>query len=195
MLITSNRAVLLLLLIFPLTLQAQWQTLDDCRLIDNPANDGDSFHVMADREERIFRLYFVDCPESEAGGLVTERIKQQAAEFGITEVAVIETGKKAAAFTQAVLSRPFTVTTRGQNALGHSKLPREYAFITTADGDLGEMLLERGLARSHGQAASLPGQTAKALWQKYDRAQANAKTAKMGAWGKEASLTTLPLTE
>ena len=174
----------------------EWQTLRNCRLIDNESNDGDSFHVEANGQERIFRLYFVDTPESEAYGLVTERIKQQATEFGISEGAVIETGKKAAAFTAAVLSRPFTVLTRGQNALGHSKLKREYAFITAAEGnDLGEMLLERGLARSHGQAAAPPAQSAKALWQKYDRAQARAKTARAGAWGADATRPTLGLPE
>ncbi len=174
----------------------EWQTLRSCTLIPNASNDGDSFHVEANGQEHIYRLYFVDCPESEAGGLVTERIKQQASEFGITETAIVESGKKATAFTRAVLSRPFTVLTRGQNALGHSKLKREYAFVTAADGaDLGEMLLERGLARSHGQAASPPGQSAKALWQKYDRAQARAKTARAGAWGGDASRPTLGLPE
>ena len=190
-------SVALLALILAITAHAaeEWQTIRNCTLITNVSNDGDSFHVMADGKEHIFRLYFVDCPESEAGGLVTERIKQQAAEFGISEEAVIEIGKKAAAFTQAVLSRPFTVLTRGQNALGHSKLGREYAFITATDGDLAEMLLERGLARSHGQAAAPPGQSAKALWQKYDRAQAKAKTARGGAWGEDATRPTLGLPE
>ena len=39
-----------------------WQTIRNCRLIENESNDGDSFHVKADGEERIFRLYFVDTP-------------------------------------------------------------------------------------------------------------------------------------
>jgi endonuclease YncB( thermonuclease family) len=36
--------------------------------MENASNDGDSFHVKADGEERIFRLYFVDTPESESAG-------------------------------------------------------------------------------------------------------------------------------
>ena len=33
--------------------------------MENPANDGDSFHVRAKEKEFIFRLYFVDTPEVE----------------------------------------------------------------------------------------------------------------------------------
>ena len=173
---------------------AKWETLRNCELLTNESNDGDSFHVRAGGQERIFRLYFVDSPESEFGGYVTERIKQQAQEFGISEEATVEIGKKAAAFTRAVLSRPFTVLTRGQNALGSSKLKREYAFVTTADGkDLGELLLDQGLARSHGEAVSLPGKDEKYLWRKYDSAQAKAKTAKLGAWGEGAAAPTMAL--
>ena len=38
-----------------------WIVLKDCRLIPNPANDGDSFHVSAGQKEYLFRLYLVDC--------------------------------------------------------------------------------------------------------------------------------------
>lgn len=148
----------------------EWETIRNCRLIENESNDGDSFHVKADGEERIFRLYFVDAPESESGGYVTKRVTEQAELFGITEEESIEMGKKAAAFSRAVLSRPFKVTTRGQNAMGASKLKREYAFIETADGeDLGEMLVSRGLARGFGEDAAPPGETAAALRAKYGR--------------------------
>lgn len=176
-----------LLAVAATTAADDWQTLRGCRLIDNPANDGDSFHVMANGQEHIFRLYFVDCPEAESGGYVTARVKEQAAEFGITEAASVEIGRKAAAFTKAVLSRPFTVVTRGQNARGASKIQREYAFVTTADGeDLGEMLVERGLARSHGEDAALPGKSAASLRSRYDNLEAKAKKQKAGAWGPEA---------
>ena len=174
----------------------KWETIRNCRLIPNTSNDGDSFHVDANGQEHIFRLYFVDCPEAEFSGLVTERIKQQAAEFGISEEATVEIGKKAAAFTAAVLSRPFTVLTRGQDAMGRSKLKREYAFVTTADGkDLGELLLEQGLARSHGESAAPSGKSAKSLWSKYDGIQARAKSAKAGAWGEGAATPTMALPE
>ena len=78
--------VLCLLLIIPAAsaYADEWQTITGCRLIDNEANDGDSFHVKADVEERIFRLYFADTPEAESDGYVTERVTEQAKDFGIT---------------------------------------------------------------------------------------------------------------
>lgn len=171
-----------------------WEVIKGCRLIQNESNDGDSFHVKADGEERIFRLYFVDTPESEDGGRVAERVKEQAELFGITEEESVEMGKKAAAFTRSVLSRPFTVTTRGQNALGASKIPREYAFIETADGeDLGEMLVSRGLARAFGASAAPPGGTVNSLRAKYDRLESRARRERVGAWGEGADVPTLAL--
>jgi hypothetical protein len=56
----------------------EWEELRGCRLIEHEANDGDSFHVDVDGEERIFRLYFADTPEAESGGYVTERVTEQA---------------------------------------------------------------------------------------------------------------------
>ena len=172
----------------------EWDTLTNCRLVENESNDGDSFHVQADGKERIFRLYFVDTPEAEDGGYVTERVAQQAQEFGISEEESVEMGKKAAAFTRAVLSRPFKVTTRGQNAMGASRLKREYAFVTTADGeDLGEMLVYRGLARSFGEDAAPPRETVRALRDKYDRLEAKARQNRLGAWGGGAATPTIAL--
>ncbi len=63
-----------------------WELLKDCRLIDNKSNDGDSFHLRASNgEELLFRLYHVDCPESESDSVVADRITKQAEHFGITQ--------------------------------------------------------------------------------------------------------------
>lgn len=44
-----------------------WQKLEGCQLIQNEWNDGDSFHVRtAEGTEFIFRLYFVDTPETDS---------------------------------------------------------------------------------------------------------------------------------
>jgi endonuclease YncB( thermonuclease family) len=107
------KSVLIFLALVSLACASDWQTIRDCRLIENESNDGDSFHVKADGEERIFRLYFVDTPEAESGGYVSERIGEQAKEFGITEEESVAMGKKASALTRAVLSRPFKVITKG----------------------------------------------------------------------------------
>src|SRR5690349_3876415 len=42
-----------------------WIVFRNCRLIANPANDGDSFHVSVGSKEYLFRLYFVDTPETD----------------------------------------------------------------------------------------------------------------------------------
>ena len=186
---------LLLLAASQLVQADDWQTIRNCRLIDNESNDGDSFHVKADREERIFRLYFVDTPEANADdSRVQDRIATQAAEFGISEKESVEIGKKASAFTRAVLSRPFKATTCGKDAMGGSRLPRSYAFIETADGeDLGEMLVSRGLARSFGQVDAPPGKSVSALRSTYDRLEAKARRERLGAWGDGAATPTMEL--
>jgi endonuclease YncB( thermonuclease family) len=190
-----RRAALILFALVSIARAEDWQTITGCRLIENEANDGDSFHVKADGEERIFRLYFVDTPEAESGGYVEGRVTEQADEFGITEEESVEMGKKATAFTRAVLSRPFMVTTRGQNALGASQIKREYAFVETADGeDLGEMLVSRGMARSFGQVAAFDPYTASELREKYDRLEASARRERVGVWGDGAAVPTMELT-
>ena len=85
-LVKAFAASLLLIAFLASTLANDWQTLRNCRFMENKSNDGDSFHVKADGEERIFRLYFVDTPEADANdSRVQDRIAKQAAEFGISE--------------------------------------------------------------------------------------------------------------
>lgn len=171
-----------------------WQTIRDCRLMVNESNDGDSFHVEADNKERMFQLYFVDAPEDESGKLVADRIADQADEFGISEKEVLELGKKAAALTRAALSRPFKVITRIHNDPDHGDLRREYAFVETADGeDLGEMLVSRGLARSFGEDASTPTQSARSRREKYNRLEEKARRDRLGAWGEGSATPTIAL--
>ena len=192
----SLLSIILAICLASTALADEWKTLSNCRLIDNESNDGDSFHVKADGQEHIFRLYFVDTPEAEEGGYVEKRVTEQAETFGITEEASVAMGKKAAAFTRAVLSRPFKVMTRGQRALGASRIQREYAFVTTADGDdLGEALVSRGLARSFGETASGPRGSADSLRSKYDRLERSARSQRLGAWGKDSTAPTLALPE
>ena len=194
MTIFSQAIPLLLWILASSAFADEWTTYENCRLVENESNDGDSFHVKADGKEHIFRLYFVDTPEAESGGYITERVSEQAKEFGISEKESVEMGKKAAAFTRSVLSRPFKVTTRGQHAMGASRLQREYAFVTTADGeDLGEMLVSRGLARSFGEDAAPPRETVAALRSKYDKLEEKARRDQLGAWGEAASTPTIAL--
>ena len=132
-----------------------WTVLENCHLIINPANDGDSFHANAGSNEYIFRLYLVDAPETDE--MTPRRLVEQAKYFGITVPQAIEVGLAAKAFTREKLSEPFTVFTRMSDAMGRSKLERFYAFVQTKDGDLSEQLVRNGLARNYGFKAVPPG--------------------------------------
>ena len=132
-----------------------WIALKDCRLIPNPANDGDSFHVSAGEKEYLFRLYLVDAPETDE--MTPRRLIEQAKYFAITVPQAIEVGRAAKDFTQEKLSQPFTVFTHMSDAMGQSRLERFYAFVETKEGDFGEQLVRNGLARSYGFKAAPPG--------------------------------------
>jgi DNA uptake protein ComE-like DNA-binding protein len=159
-----------------------WIALENCRLILNPANDGDSFHVSAGNEEYIFRLHLVDAPETE--GMEPRRLVEQAKNFEITVPQAIEVGEAAKAFTREKLAEPFTVFTRRSDAMGRSKNERLYAFVQTKEGDLGEQLVRNGLARFHGVKVIPPGSSSSLPErQKLQQLEEEAKQEKIGGWG------------
>jgi len=159
-----------------------WIALKDCRLIPNPANDGDSFHVSAGEKEYLFRLYLVDAPETDE--MTPRRLVDQAKYFSITVPQAIEVGRAAKDFTQEKLSQPFTVFTHMSDALGQSRLERFYAFVETTEGDLGEQLVRNGLARSYGFKAAPPGLTSSRIEvEKLQQFEDEAKRDKIGGWG------------
>jgi DNA uptake protein ComE-like DNA-binding protein len=159
-----------------------WVVLEDCRLITNPANDGDSFHVSVGAKEYLFRLYLVDAPETDARN--PGRLIEQGKYFGITVPQAIEVGQAAKEFIQEKLSQPFTVFTRMSDAMGQSRLERFYAFVETKEGDLGEQLVRNGLARSYGFKAAPPGLTSSRIEvEKLQQFEDEAKRDKIGGWG------------
>ncbi len=159
-----------------------WIVLENCRLVPSAANDGDSFHVSVNGKQYIFRLYFVDAPETDAAD--PKRLVEQAKHFGIAVPQVIEVGEMAKAFTQQKLAEPFTVTTRMANAMGRSSVERFYAFVRTKEGDLGEQLIANGLARIHGTTATLPtGSSSAAERQTLEQLEREAKQRRVGGWG------------
>ncbi len=163
----------------------EWRELKNCRLLPNQANDADSFHVKADGREYIFRLYFVDAPETDAS--VADRVQEQARYFGITVDQTQQLGELARAFTREKLRQPFTVRTTLQDARGRSELPRYFAFVEAAEGDLAELLVGNGLARVYGAAATPVGLSSPELqWEKLRRLEQRAKAEKVGAWGVSA---------
>ena len=162
-----------------------WIVLKDCRLIRNPANDGDSFHVSAGNKEYLFRLYLVDAPETDE--MTPRRLVDQAKYFQITVPQAIEVGRAAKDFTQEKLSQPFTVFTHMSDAMGQSRLERFYAFVETRQGDLGEQLVRDGLARSYGFKTAPPGLTSSRIEvAKLQQLEDEAKRDQIGAWGVNA---------
>jgi DNA uptake protein ComE-like DNA-binding protein len=163
----------------------EWIVLKYCRLIPNPANDGDSFHVSAGEKEYLFRLYLVDAPETDE--MTPRRLIEQAKYLSITVPQAIEVGRAAKDFTQEKLSQPFTVFTHMSDAMGQSRLERFYAFVETKEGDLGEQLVRNGLARSYGFKTAPPGLTSSRIEvEKLQQFEDEAKREKIGAWGVDA---------
>ncbi|MDQ6862027.1 MAG: helix-hairpin-helix domain-containing protein [Verrucomicrobiota bacterium] len=172
----------LLLVGRPALAHGPWVVLPNCHLVPNKSNDGDSFHVSAAGREYVFRLYFVDAPETDES--FPERVADQAKYFGVTSAQATQVGDLAKHFTNGRLARAFTVRTCMQDALGRSAQGRFYAFIGTDEGDLGELLVANGLARVHGTAGQPVGLASPHVeWQKLERLEREAKSQKVGGWG------------
>lgn len=180
--VTMRPWILILLLAGPAVAAPRWETLENCRLVHHDGNDGDSFHVEANGREYIFRLYFVDTPEVEDD--FPERVAEQAKYFGISHRRALEVGRAAARFTARQLDERFTVLTRWEDARGRSKLARHYAVVLTSQKkDLGQLLVQNGLARVFGDKAILPnGDSVKAVEQKLNSLQRQARSARVGGW-------------
>ena len=160
----------------------QWLTFTNCRYLPNAANDGDSFHVRAGGREYIFRLYFVDTPETDAS--IPKRVEEQAKYFHLTVPQTLQIGLEAERFTRQKLARPFTVRTCKQDARGRSRRHRYFALIQTENADLGEMLVANGLARVYGAASETPQMdTPETEWRKLERLERAAKQKRLGGWG------------
>ncbi len=180
-----NRKILLLFCIFSFFAAAEkWTVLEKCKLKPNYYNDGDSFHVIHKGKEYIFRLYFVDTPETSAKH--KSRVKDQAKYWKISLKETLRLGQKAKKFTAKALKGKFTVYTKFDDAKGSSKLPRYFAFVKTSSGkDLAELLVSNGLARIYGMRASHPkGDRASAISKKLKKCENIAKKKKIGGWRK-----------
>src|SRR4029450_2573774 len=104
--------------------------------------------------------------------------------FGVTVDQVLQVGDLAKQFTREKLTQPFLVRTCWEDAGGRSRMQRFYAFIQTRTGDLGEQLVENGLARAHPATAKPEGLTsAAAEWKNLIKLEHKAKREKVGGWG------------
>jgi len=109
----------------------EWVKLTDCNYIENPGNDGDSFHVRTADKEFTARLYYVDAPETNLRQ--GDRTHDQALHFGITLDETMKAGEKVKQRTKELLQKPFVVWTRWATAGGRGRESRYYVVIE-ADG-------------------------------------------------------------
>lgn len=156
---THLTALALAAALLPTTVAREWETLEGCRLVPTGYADGDSFHALHNGKNFIFRLYFVDTPETDRQ--VPKRIAEQAEAFGVSESEVMKAGEEAATFTERALRPlPFTVLTQWEDARGASRQQRFYAHVLyQRDGqeaNLARDLVEAGFARAYGMPGVPP---------------------------------------
>ena len=161
----------------------KWRVYNNAELLHNDFNDGDSFHVMCNNRHYIFRLYFVDTPETSATYKI--RVKKQADYFGITVKDVLKTGTIAARFTNRLLSgKKFTVYTKKEDARGNSRRKRYFAMVKIGDQWLSALLVDAGLARIYGMHTDLPekGKSAGKYIARLKTKEKEAEKLHKGAW-------------
>lgn len=131
----------------------EWFIYDRCELVDGEYYDGDSFSVKPlTGYTYLFRLYGVDCPETD--DRFESRLLEQGKDFEVGQTDLMKWGEKAAEFTRAFLQKPFRVYTQKIKADGASGKSRYYAIIVNDEGKrLDEALVSAGLARAHGMGA------------------------------------------
>jgi endonuclease YncB( thermonuclease family) len=177
-----------LLVLAPSVRADKWTTFEDCTLIERDANDGDSFHVRnAKKRAYLFRLYFVDTPETDRR--YPDRLREQGEYFGgLAEREVLALGKEAAEFADRWLREgPFTVHTQYHDARGASDKKRYFAILERDGKPLADHLVENGYARIHGLFVTPPGAaTEKAYGLRLRGLEKEAKKAGRGGWSKGA---------
>lgn len=167
--------------------QEPLQEITGCRYVATDWADGDSFLVrLPDGRETVLRLYFVDCLETDVADVTGKRrLREQARYFGVEDFGLAhQFGVEAKRWVAETLAEPFTVHTSFSKAPGRSGSPRHYAFITTKSGrDLGEWLVEKGLARAFGFGRSRPDGTRRDDWQaELEDAELSAALRGRGLW-------------
>lgn len=165
--LSAIQALLILFTLFAHGAQ-ELQTFKNCTFVPTDWADGDSFQIRTEGGE-IFtvRLYGADCIEIHTKGPNDHnRLREQRRYFGITNAKktrdesldlALDFGQKAAELSSQLFSKPFTVYTYKQVALGDKDFIRYCSFIETANGlDLSMELIRKGLARHGGYKAVSP---------------------------------------
>src|SRR4030042_5951888 len=167
---------------------ADLQRFSNAQLINNPANDGDSFLVEANGKSFHVRLYFVDCPETFISSKSdAQRVREQTRYFGLSDAArTIHFGNEAKTFVERILAKPFTVHTAFASALGRSAKGRIYGFITTSDGnDFASLLVKNGFARTYGIGRETPDGVSRAeMIERLRDFEISAMLKRVGIWSE-----------
>lgn len=171
---------------------SKFEILEDCTLIENRGNDGDSFHVMTRKGDQELRLYYVDAPESSArqyrdGNTNYKRIAEQGAAMGgLSQAETTQIGVEAKNFVKKLLTgKKFRVATVWESVYNSR---RSYAYILVPykgqERYLHELLIAHGLGRIHTKPYMLPDSTASSRHKKHlYNVEKHAKKMNYGAWG------------
>jgi len=169
----------------------EWVKLTDCRYVEGPDNDGDSFRVRGGEKEFTARLYYVDAPETNLRQ--PERTHEQSKYFGITMDESMNVGEKAKQRTKELLQKPFMIWTRWSTAGGRGRESRYYVIVEVDGKSLGEVLVSEGLARTKGMAPNLPNEEkGKAYMERLDDLEIAAREKHLGAWATSKNETASP---
>jgi endonuclease YncB( thermonuclease family) len=138
--------------------------------------------VVHNDRSYIFRLYFVDTPESDPS--LRERIQDQAAYFGISNGDIPRGATMASKLVRDRLKQaPFTVVTRWQNAGGRSQLARFYGIVLVNGERMEEELVRTGMARIYGLRANWPAGTRSTTYiNKLKNLELQARLERRGLW-------------
>lgn len=182
-----------------------WKEYAEVTLAPDVQLDGDSFGLKipgARGEPKTYRLYGVDCPESDGKDkAVADRIKEQAEAFGCDEKDIPRMGKEAAEFTKKLLTKGKPrLLTKGEEVKKSPGRPQRYFAIVevTVDGKpelLHELLLKNGHARAFGMPApwarkmpdDLEAEEARAKFMRHlKNLESGARSQRLGVWSQRA---------
>lgn len=163
--------------------------LENCKLVENQSNDGDSFLVECatpyrGEAQNRFRLYFIDTPETDSNSdFKRARLIEQAAYWDSKDPDfALQMGLRAEQAVKKQLRSGFTLYTQGDYAPSMGA-PRYYAMIRVKDRWLDELLVEEGLARVYGDGTGLPdGTSADSHWRTLRELERTARNAKTNGW-------------
>jgi endonuclease YncB( thermonuclease family) len=170
-----------------------FDVFEDCRVISDQGNDGDSFQVkMSDGKVRHLRLYFVDAPETGVkryrdGNTNVKRLRHQADYFsGLSQREIVGVGQEAQRWVKSLLSevKSFTVYSRGEEVYESGRI---YVLIKLKrrgrERWMHELLVEEGLARIYTMGTDLPDGTSREAQTKHLHVlEKAAKAGKKGGW-------------